>query len=51
MGISGIIFINGVAGDVYAIDGTLIVRNATIEDINSLDKGIYLIGGKKFVAR
>lgn len=51
VGISGIIFINGVAGDVYAIDGTLIVRNATIEDINSLDKGIYLIGGKKFVAR
>lgn len=33
--------------DVYSLTGVLLIRNATAEQIRNLDRGIYLIGGKK----
>ena len=47
--ISGIYFDNGVAGDVYNMQGVLVLRDATVSDLEKLDKGIYLVKGKKFV--
>ncbi len=35
--------------DVYRIDGVRILRDADADAINSLPKGIYIIGGKKVV--
>lgn len=49
--ISGIYFDNGVAGDVYNMQGVLVLRDATVSDLEKLDKGIYLVKGKKFVIK
>lgn len=37
--------------DVYGIDGTLVMRGASKEDVARLDKGIYIVGGKKVMVR
>lgn len=37
--------------DVYSIDGTLLYRAASPEQVGSLGKGIYIIGGKKVIVR
>lgn len=37
--------------DIYHINGTLIRRNAGAEIINSLDKGIYIINGRKVIVK
>lgn len=41
----------GVTGDVYDITGKLVVRDASATQINGLDKGIYIINGKKVVVK
>lgn len=48
-GTSGVndIFSEGFTGDLYRMDGTLIRRNATAEDLRSLPKGLYIFGGRK----
>lgn len=38
-------------GDVYNVAGVLIMRNATADDIRNLDKGIYIVGGKKIAVK
>lgn len=35
--------------DVYSLDGTLIKRAATTADLLNLPKGIYIVGGKKYI--
>ncbi|MDE6741343.1 MAG: choice-of-anchor J domain-containing protein, partial [Muribaculaceae bacterium] len=37
--------------DVYDLSGRLVLRAASAAELNSLDKGIYIRGGKKFVVR
>ena len=38
--------------DIYNLQGILIKRNATADDINSLHPGLYIIGGRKvFIGR
>lgn len=37
--------------DVYNIQGMLIRRNASVEEINSLTPGFYIIGGKKIYVK
>ncbi len=37
--------------DVYDLAGRLVVRNASLSDINTLEPGIYIRGGKKFIKR
>lgn len=37
--------------DVYGIDGTLRMRNASLEDIDRLEPGVYIVGGKKVMIR
>lgn len=39
------------SGDVYDITGKLVVRNASALQIDNLDKGIYIINGKKVVVK
>ena len=39
--------IEGTTVDVYTIGGVLVRKNATIDDVKSLDAGFYLIGNKK----
>ncbi|MCM1319105.1 MAG: carboxypeptidase-like regulatory domain-containing protein [Muribaculaceae bacterium] len=48
--------INGIAadaqvGDVVAPTGIVVLRNATAEQLRSLDKGIYIVGGRKVVVK
>ncbi len=43
--------ISSEAVDVYDVQGRLVIRNASAADIKTLDKGIYVAGGKKFVVR
>lgn len=38
---------DGVAADVYDIAGKLVLRNASAGQLNSLDKGVYIHGGRK----
>ena len=38
-------------GDVYNIAGVKVLENATIEDVNRLEKGIYIFNGKKVMVR
>lgn len=38
---------NGTNSDVYSIQGVLLIRNATPEQISSLPRGLYIVGGKK----
>ena len=37
--------------DVYTVDGKLIMRNASREEIKRLSQGIYLIGNQKIAIR
>lgn len=37
--------------DVYGIDGTLRIRNASQEDIDRLEPGVYIVEGKKVMIR
>ncbi len=41
------IYLENAVNDVYGIDGRIILRQAGREEIDKLDKGIYIIGGKK----
>lgn len=50
-GINMIRFVNGIAGDIYTVDGALVVKNATAEDIENLAAGIYVIGGQKYIVK
>ncbi|MBQ0074810.1 MAG: hypothetical protein KBT34_11520 [Prevotella sp.] len=35
-----------VSNDVYSVSGTLLIKNASLTQINALPKGLYIIGGK-----
>lgn len=37
--------------DIYTLQGVLLKRNATVDDINTLPNGIYIIGGQKHIIR
>lgn len=50
-GVNSVEFENAVAGDVYSVDGKLLIRNAKRGDLGRLGKGIYLIGGKKYTVK
>lgn len=63
-GAKGVCLISGMSGiedivysspdepkDIYTIDGKLIMRRATREDINRLSQGVYLIGNQKIAIR
>ena len=50
-GVSPILSADDVTGDVYSIDGALLIRNATREDVSRLRKGVYLIGGRKYIVK
>jgi len=45
------IFVNGESADIYGIDGTVRIRKATIEDVRTLDKGIYIVNGQKVLVK
>ena len=36
---------------VYGIDGVCVLRNATVQDLKNLQKGIYIVNGKKVAIR
>ncbi len=38
-------------GDVYTTAGVLVLRNADAEAVKTLERGIYIINGKKFVVK
>ncbi len=38
-------------GDVFDIQGRVVLRNASSADLKTLSKGIYVVGGKKIVVR
>lgn len=38
-------------GDVYDLTGRIVMQKATSADIHSLDKGIYIFKGKKYIIR
>ena len=63
-GAKGVCLISGMSGiedivysspdepkDIYTIDGKLIMRRATRDDINRLSQGVYLIGNQKIAIR
>lgn len=63
-GVKGVCLISGLSGldnvtytsaadkkDVYSVDGKLIMRSATRDDLNRLSPGIYLIGDQKIAIR
>lgn len=63
-GAKGVCLISGMSGiehivysspdepkDIYTIDGKLIMRRATLDDINRLSQGVYLIGNQKIAIR
>lgn len=37
--------------DIYTLNGVLVVRNASAEDINALPAGIYVMGGRKIARK
>lgn len=37
--------------DIYSVDGRVVKRKATVEDLKSLQKGLYIYNGKKFVVK
>lgn len=49
-GISSVVAENGSA-DVYNMQGVLVKRNATAEDLRSLHSGIYITRGKKLIVK
>ncbi len=42
---------NASVADVYDLSGRIVLRGATAADLNSLEKGIYIHAGKKYVIR
>lgn len=40
-----------VVSDVYDLNGRIVLRNASAADINTLIKGIYVVGGRKVVVK
>ena len=38
-------------GDVYTTAGVLVLRNADAEAVKTLERGIYIINGRKFVVK
>ena len=50
-GVDGIQYEFATGTDVYDVFGTLVIRNASSEDINSLPAGIYVVGNRKVVVR
>lgn len=49
-GIAGIATVSGekgIGGDLYRIDGTLVKKDATADDLRDLPKGIYILGNRK----
>ena len=49
-GIEGIIN-DATSFDVYGVNGVRVLRNANAEELNQLQKGIYIVNGKKVVIR
>lgn len=43
--------VRGDRGDVYSITGVKVLENATRDDVERLDKGIYIFNGKKVMVR
>ena len=43
--------VNGEVVDVYSISGVLVVKNATLNDIKQLSRGIYVINGQKVLIK
>ncbi len=37
--------------NVYDINGVSVIRNGKAEDLDNLDKGVYIINGKTFIIR
>jgi hypothetical protein len=37
--------------DVYTLNGVCVLRNASAEDVKLLDKGVYIINGRKVALR
>lgn len=48
-GIEDVKTLNGKTFDVYGIDGMLVRKNAT--NLNGLAKGVYVVNGKKYIAK
>ena len=38
-------------GNIYTIDGKLVRANGTLNDINSLGKGLYILNGVKVLVK
>lgn len=54
VGVDGIEADNNAAdarGDVYSITGVCVLRDATMQDVNRLERGIYIFNGKKIAVR
>lgn len=39
------------AGDVYSVDGRIVIKNASASDIKALPAGIYVVNGKKVAVK
>lgn len=50
-GVENVISDKASTGDVYNMQGICVKRGASVEDLNSLPTGIYIINGKKFVVK
>ena len=48
-GIEDVKTLAGKTFDVYSIDGMLVRKNAT--NLNGLAKGVYVVNGKKYIAK
>lgn len=40
-----------VSGNVYSVDGKVVVRNASAADVKALPAGLYIVNGKKIVVK
>ena len=50
-GVAGVEADAPAAADVYDLTGRLVMRSASESDLNSLEKGIYIRAGKKYIIR
>lgn len=50
VGVQTIILTDGKA-DIYTVDGRMIARDADLGTVRSLDKGVYIINGMKYIVR
>lgn len=50
-GVENVISDKASTGDVYNMQGICVKRGASVEDLNSLPTGIYIINGKKIVVK